>query len=158
YYLRQLNLEPAEAVRLIVCTHWHSDHVRGLSDLVRECAKARFVCSLALVSNQFKEIVARFSATDLASSASLPLREVREVFQILPSRRPSRSSAYLPPKLAQADLPLERFATSGVSAEIHALSPSDQDVIAALESFAGFFVPLSQAATGLSPVHPNHAS
>jgi beta-lactamase superfamily II metal-dependent hydrolase len=155
-YLTQLGVQSADSLRLIVCTHWHTDHVRGLTELVATCANARFVCSLALRSEEFKKIVARFSTTDVFGELSLPLREVRGVFEILGSR--SVSGGYIPPKLAQAHLPLDAFVVRGVPVKIQALSPSDQDVFKALQSFAGYFVPLDEGATGLSPIDQNDAS
>lgn len=39
-YLRSIDVDPPEAVRMIAATHWHDDHIRGLAELVRVCAKA----------------------------------------------------------------------------------------------------------------------
>ena len=36
-YLRSLNKDPALCVGLIVATHWHDDHIRGLNELVQAC-------------------------------------------------------------------------------------------------------------------------
>jgi glyoxylase-like metal-dependent hydrolase (beta-lactamase superfamily II) len=45
-YLDDLGVDPS-AVALVVATHWHDDHIRGLSTLVDECKRARFYCSAA---------------------------------------------------------------------------------------------------------------
>jgi hypothetical protein len=127
----------------------------GLAELVETCPNARFVCSLALRSDEFQNIVARFSKTDGLGNNSLPLREIRRVFEILGRRN---ENGGLPTTLAQAHLGLDAFFAAGVHVRIEALSPSDQDVNSALDSFAGYFVPLSEAATGLSPIDQNHAS
>ena len=33
-YLRAIGVEPDEAVSLIVATHWHDDHIRGMAKVV----------------------------------------------------------------------------------------------------------------------------
>jgi hypothetical protein len=47
-YLRSLRLDPGEAVRLIVITHWDDDHIRGIARVVEACAAADVACSAAL--------------------------------------------------------------------------------------------------------------
>jgi glyoxylase-like metal-dependent hydrolase (beta-lactamase superfamily II) len=47
-YLGRIGMDPAACVRLIVATHWHDDHVRGLARVVARCREARFACSAAL--------------------------------------------------------------------------------------------------------------
>ena len=32
-YLRRIDVDPSEAVRMIVATHWHDDHIRGLAEI-----------------------------------------------------------------------------------------------------------------------------
>jgi beta-lactamase superfamily II metal-dependent hydrolase len=46
-YLSDLSVTPRQ-VRLIVATHWHDDHIRGLDELVRTCSRAKVVVSSAL--------------------------------------------------------------------------------------------------------------
>jgi beta-lactamase superfamily II metal-dependent hydrolase len=47
-YLVAMGVEVASAVKLVVATHWHDDHVRGMARLMAACTGARFVCSVAL--------------------------------------------------------------------------------------------------------------
>jgi len=47
-YLESMEVDPATSVRLVVATHWHDDHVRGIADAVDRCASAKFVSSAAL--------------------------------------------------------------------------------------------------------------
>ena len=47
-YLRRIGHDPASTVRLVVATHWHDDHIRGLTEVVRTCEAADFYCSSAL--------------------------------------------------------------------------------------------------------------
>ncbi len=54
-YLRSLGVDPAAAVKLVVATHWHDDHVRGISEIVRVCDQARFACSGVLSAKELIE-------------------------------------------------------------------------------------------------------
>lgn len=42
-YLNNIGVNPLEDVKLIVISHWHSDHIKGASNLVKECREA-MVC------------------------------------------------------------------------------------------------------------------
>jgi hypothetical protein len=56
-YLEALSIEPSSAIKRILATHWHDDHVNGLSDIVRRCPNATFAMSAALASDQFFQLV-----------------------------------------------------------------------------------------------------
>src|SRR4051794_14613649 len=47
-YLRSIGVDPTSAVRLVVISHWHDDHIRGLTSTVTACPEARVVCSAAM--------------------------------------------------------------------------------------------------------------
>ena len=42
--MRELKVDARSAVRRVVVTHWHDDHIRGIAQVVRDCAEADFVC------------------------------------------------------------------------------------------------------------------
>src|SRR6266568_2380652 len=47
-YLNRIGVDSEQAVKVIVTTHWHDDHIRGMAEVVSTCAAARFVCPAAL--------------------------------------------------------------------------------------------------------------
>src|SRR5262245_46838327 len=59
-YLQQLGIDPAAAVDLVVASHWHDDHVRGLSDVVKRCTQATFVSANVLTGREFYQYVERY--------------------------------------------------------------------------------------------------
>ncbi|WP_445152460.1 hypothetical protein [Baekduia sp. Peel2402] len=56
-YLAGLGVNPATAVDVVVATHWHDDHVRGLSRVLAAAPNARFVASGAWEGKQFLRVV-----------------------------------------------------------------------------------------------------
>src|SRR5262249_28944194 len=52
-YLRGFRNGALNNVKLIVATHWHDDHIRGLSSLLRDSPGTRFGCSAALSTDNF---------------------------------------------------------------------------------------------------------
>lgn len=52
-YLERLGHNPAKAIKLIVATHWHDNHIRGMGRLVESGSSARFCCAGALRSSEF---------------------------------------------------------------------------------------------------------
>ena len=69
-YLEGIGIDPAQAVALIVATHWHDDHIRGMGRLVDACSQAAFCCAAALCQKEFLSAVA---------AAELPVVVVDEV-------------------------------------------------------------------------------
>jgi glyoxylase-like metal-dependent hydrolase (beta-lactamase superfamily II) len=44
-YLSSIGVNYRENVILIVCTHWHDDHIRGISHILSECLNSTFCMS-----------------------------------------------------------------------------------------------------------------
>jgi glyoxylase-like metal-dependent hydrolase (beta-lactamase superfamily II) len=84
-YLRGLGVEPAQAVKLIVATHWHDDHVRGLSRVLDACHEASLCCASALGHKEFLAAVLLYEQRNLVAGGS-GVREIAEVWRILERR------------------------------------------------------------------------
>lgn len=80
-YLQQLGIQ-SNQVKAIVASHWHDDHVRGLSDLTDFYPEAEFVMSSALNSI---EAIAFLSAHNDSTAPGLS-RGANELFKILKKR------------------------------------------------------------------------
>ena len=52
-YLESIGIDPAQAVNLVVATHWHDDHIRGMARLVSACSQATFCCAATLCRSEF---------------------------------------------------------------------------------------------------------
>ena len=68
-YLRQLHIDPATAVRQVIATHWHDDHIRGMGRVVAACEAAEFVCSAALRQDEFLTLVAAYRQHAMMTSS-----------------------------------------------------------------------------------------
>ena len=111
-YLQNMGVDPANSVALVVATHWHDDHIRGMAQLVERCASAAFCCSGALIREEFLAVVGRMEANPMSRNSS-GVREIHQVFSGLRRRGP--------PKFAAAN----RRLLSQEGCEVWSLSPND---------------------------------
>lgn len=149
-YLDQLGVNVQADVAGILATHWHDDHIRGLSKIVDTCQSADFYCSGALRNKEFSTLVLSYGGREATRSGS----GVQEFFKILNSLQ-SQSKK---PRWAFSDKLLLRKNTSAGNIEIHALSPSDAEVLRTLLGI-GELVESSRFLLGraTSP-SPNHSA
>ncbi len=129
-YLAKLGVNVAEHVKLVVVTHWHDDHMKGASAVVRACETAQFVCSAALNNAEFKTLLATSGTAFLSESG---IDEFREIVEIMKQRKADhRRAKASPDKWALEGRLLLETTTSNV----WSLSPSDATFTLALEEFA----------------------
>ena len=91
-YLRSIGVDPARAVKLIVATHWHDDHIRGMAELVNICRGAAFCCAGALCQKEFLATVAALEGRHLSAAGS-GVRELYRVFSHYKSKSQSPTFA-----------------------------------------------------------------
>ena len=117
-YLDQLGVDTAEAVKLIVASHWHDDHVRGLAQIVERYSQARFCLSEAMTSMEFLTLVNayQYPVTEPGSGCG----ELSKILHILQRRKPTPV-----PKSVLADMCLwSAPLRDGKTCKVYALSPS----------------------------------
>lgn len=76
-YLKSIGVDPS-SVKVIVATHWHDDHVRGISALAKFYPEAEFMVSAVFNSDEASTFLAAYSgvaAPDLTRGA----KELHEV-------------------------------------------------------------------------------
>ena len=123
-YLRLLNVDVASRVRLVVATHWHDDHIRGLARILDAAKSARFVDSAAFNRSLLSRVVEYGSQT--AANASVT-EEYSSIHRILRDRRQKgEKKESVGPIQAIANTRLLYLSDSArtVKAEVVALSPS----------------------------------
>lgn len=137
-WLRHVGVDPATAVKLVVATHWHDDHVRGLAEVFRECSAAEFVCSGAMLSQELLALA--YDAENAGIKNSSGVDELRGIADELQRRRKvsGGKSLGLGQTLASANSRL--FQRLGpLPCEVWSLSPSSAELQAAMNLFAEEF-------------------
>ena len=108
----------------MVATHWHDDHIRGLSEVLRAAKGARFVNSAAHELTDLLRLVALGTTTPLSSAT----REYDAIIGVLQQRRHAgeRRDAVGPIKaMANKKLLALTSPERSIAAEVFALSPAD---------------------------------
>jgi len=158
-YLDRIGV-PASSVDSIVATHWHADHIRGLSAMVAACDHAQFCCSAALNNQEFLSIANLYAEVPLKLAAGP--NELHQAFKAVVGRR--GSDAYRPIKWLRSDMDVfarwNEIAARCVPVQLRALSPSDEMLTRAVEEMAQLheFCRRSEQLGALTPGHPNHIS
>jgi hypothetical protein len=60
-YLESIGAEPGSAIRLVVASHWHADHVRGLHQIYSAATSAKFSCAESLTRQEFLTLAKIYS-------------------------------------------------------------------------------------------------
>ena len=142
-YLTSIGIDPSTAVKLIMATHWHDDHIRGMGKMVEACEAARFCCASALLQQEFLAIVGSLE-NRTQPGISHGAREIHDVFSRLRERRST-------PVFAAAD---RRIFVEDAS-EIWSLSPSDSAFAKFLANLGQMVPTLGTARARLSSLMPN---
>lgn len=84
-YLRAINVNLEESVDLIVATHWHSDHIRGIGRLVELCRNSTFSCANSMLHEEFLVYVEEM-ATAASSTGGAKISDFRDAIRQVRSR------------------------------------------------------------------------
>ncbi len=147
-YLNKIDIKPKDAVKQIVATHWHDDHIRGIAEIFRICERAEFVCSAALQTKEFLALCTAYGIRPQMNSTGID--EFSEILQILDKR--SSNSNYVVPKFASSDKVIFKndFCT------ITSLSPSDVSLYCAVTELADLIPKKETRKLRLFSQTPNH--
>lgn len=123
-YLESRGASPLDVI-LIVATHWHDDHIRGLSSLLRLCTNAVFCVSSALTNKEFFQFVASHQKKLVGDKVSSGTSEFSSIFDEIAVR----SKAGNRPKKAASDKILFEIPGAQMTHQkdviVRSLSPSD---------------------------------
>jgi beta-lactamase superfamily II metal-dependent hydrolase len=90
-YLQEIEAEP-DAVRLIVATHWHDDHVRGLAQVVEAHPGAVICISTILTNEEFVGTILAYDDRPMTKVSS-GVREMRRILELRSGKRIVRGVA-----------------------------------------------------------------
>lgn len=145
-YLEGLGVDSAASVELVVATHWHDDHIRGMGSVVEACERAAFCCAGVLSRREFGALIEEW---DLYRPSRLGsgTREFRRVLASLAERESRLQYAVA-----------GRLLLSNDHLQVRALSPSRAAFQHFLDSI-GNLLQRSARSVGQTPfLSPNQAS
>ncbi|MCP5274913.1 MAG: hypothetical protein H6936_08710 [Burkholderiales bacterium] len=135
-YLESIGIDVTKSVKIVVATHWHDDHVDGLSYIVDRCQNAELVFPSAITCDEFHCIVQLYANQNyILDREKSGVKEMAKALQILMNRRETKPNIYRAPKRAQADHFLFRNSYS----QLHAISPSSEAIQLATEEMAAMW-------------------
>lgn len=143
-YLERLGVDASAKVRLVVATHWHDDHIRGMAELVARCARATFCCSAAHCEREFLAIVGALSHRGVSVTGS-GVEEIKALFSKTDARRREYASANKR-LLRRAD------------AEVWSLSPGTQVYDEFLQTVAALVPAIGRPKSRIPSLAPNETS
>lgn len=134
-YLKAIDTNPNDKIKLIVATHWHDDHIKGISEILQNSvACEKVVISSALKSEEFLTLTKL--SNDLRYSRN-GLQEFKKIFEIATQRN-------LRISITKQDTLIKREPSDEIKFEIIALSPSDTSVIETIGHFATEYVKVAE--------------
>ena len=150
-YLRQIGVDYEKEVKYIVATHWHDDHIRGLSRLITSCPAADVFISDALRYEALMSLVFEKSPRPITN-----LREMNRSIETLLARKPDAGQPYR--FLLEDTAVHSALHHPNDDVQIWALSPSSVDVHQALSMLRYLLPSESNELTAVPNPRENHAS
>jgi hypothetical protein len=145
-YLAEIGV-PAEAIVAIVATHWHDDHVRGISEVYDQAPDAAFYVASSIRPDEFLALTGQEA---MASRFTSGVSELSRVAAIAVERG-------VPVRYAAAAQRLINRPGSAVS-EVWALSPSDEDIGISRRHLAALLPSFQAGARRVPALEPNDTS
>lgn len=138
-------------VKMIICTHWHSDHIKGLSLLIEKCGQAKFVFSHATDYRKFISFINydyKFKGTTSDNSST---KEFNRCLEIIIDKKQAV-------KKAQYDKLLYATSYKSVDIKVWSLSPSEKAMKNYDLEISEYFQNFSESNIKLPKLTPNDKS
>lgn len=140
---------PTSAIVLVIATHWHDDHIRGLAEVVAAVSSAGFVCSGALRSEEFLSLISASAPVKRTTKLGSGIDEMTSILSFL------RSGGRHPTWTSQNQT-IMRDEIAGTL--LTSLSPSSATLTRSLLGFTGMMPKLRAALRVIPDVSPNETS
>jgi hypothetical protein len=146
-YLKRIGVDVSESVSMVVATHWHDDHIKGISKIFESCLKAKPVFSAAFKDKKFQKLVLDSELVKLSSiNPSTGISEISKSWNLLWKRNNKIIYALSDKLLMDNDF------------QIYSLSPSDEIFEKAILSILSKLPTQNTIAKRIHPPRPNHTS
>lgn len=155
-YLDSFRNGAVDRIRLVLATHWHDDHIRGIASLLRRVPTAPFFCSAALRTREFLTLI---DSASVGVPGQSGIDEFATVLELLRATQLA-SGRLATPKYAIATRPLLQLSSAarrfGVS--VMALSPSDTTMTLAHAEIASLIPKPGDRQRRIPVISANHTS
>lgn len=118
-YLNKIGVDVVNNVKMIVCTHWHDDHIQGISKLLEVAKAAEFVMAMPSDKSKFLRMVKLDYTKSNEKVSNSSTVEFNQCLEIIEKRKSIKKRA-----VADRNLYFSSISES-VKSEIFSLSPSD---------------------------------
>ncbi|MEM9347350.1 MAG: MBL fold metallo-hydrolase [Planctomycetota bacterium] len=147
-YLQNIGVDVEQAVKWVIATHWHDDHIKGLAQVVNKATSAKFACSTALKCQEFCTLIATMDNFSLVEESS-GINELSEILEIKdrgPDQWLSENSCFFRKSLSDSTI------------EGHALSPAAATITNGHREIASMIAKQKNGIKRLPSTNPNHLS
>ena len=156
-YLNSIGVDSSEEIQLVLATHWHDDHVKGISKIVSAATKAKFAMSSCLRSEEFFGLIKAYGDRKIMAASGSGIDELLSILQAYISQKKHPIFATESKIIYRKDL------QNGAEARILCLSPSDYSLVQASQEFLDLFPDEIEGGKTLKRVFPkigniNHTS
>ncbi|MDA2918905.1 hypothetical protein MYX76_05325 [Desulfobacterota bacterium AH_259_B03_O07] len=157
-YFSSIGVDPAKAIKLVIATHWDTDHVEGLAEILRVSEESEFVMSKALKNEDFRRFV--FAMPDIPGVPKTSTKEFFEIFKICAERAAKRTLGAITLASENQTLIRDEINIGGkdVEREVIALSPSSAAQLKSLEGFSKLMANEFEPVRNLRQLENNHTS
>jgi hypothetical protein len=152
-YFNRIGISAQEAVRLIVISHWHDDHVRGLSEVVKACPNAHVCYSAVLTHEEFLTYISSYKDLYIQTHYT-GVKDIYEILKILESRDFAKRKRAFSNKVI-LKFPAEEIAPSCV---VTSLSPSEKEYELFLQEIAKLIPGKWKTKFRAPSLQPNHTA
>lgn len=159
-YLESLGVDMATAVKHVFASHWDTDHIRGLAEIVRLSKNATFHVSGALDVGEFLTLL--YGQADLGGLSQRAVTEFLEIIEELKRRKEANAGA-IPLEFATESKLIERdkifIDRKFAHREIITLSPSSAAIMRGQKGIASLIPGYGQPRTDVTRLkNNNHTS
>lgn len=148
-YLIQRGIDVVNDVVCIIATHWHDDHIKGLSELVEACTNAKIIISAALNRDEFYSLVSTNENHErVLQEKSSGIKEFSKIYNFLIENNQ--------PRLSWASK--DKVFINESNLKVITLSPSDTEVSMSLERLTEYLPDVSKPLRVIPSRGPNHTA
>lgn len=123
-YLKSIGVDVSSSIKLIALTHWHRDHIGGISQIMEAAPSASVALPAAFSNTNFSTFTeACLSDRSIRTDELKEISRVGELFSDGTRPAPTYTSGARPLITIPAS-----SSSSGVAVTLYGLSPSDRDV------------------------------